>query len=125
MARARITTSPNALLSCATGTARPTTPEETPAGPTVHIKAGLSEPEVQPGFNENGCFHGGGERFRSFPGGCLETMLLDDVFHVCWSDDVVSVLADNFEVGNSVKKAKNQFDAQKALFRFGGKNAVR
>jgi len=59
-----------------------------------------------------------------FNGGEVQylTVLRDDMFRVYWSDDVVSAMADAFEVVNSVARRPEEFDAQKVLFRRGGKN---
>lgn len=50
------------------------------------------------------------------------TIVKDGLFHVYWSDDVVRVMADAFEVTNSRARSKGQFDDQKVLFRHKGRN---
>ena len=50
------------------------------------------------------------------------TILDEGIFHVYWSDDVIVSMADKFEVVNSKARATGQFDDQKVLFRFEGKN---
>ncbi len=50
------------------------------------------------------------------------TVLRDGVFSVYWSDDVVSAMADAFEVVNSTGRRAGEFDAQKVLFRHEGRN---
>ena len=50
------------------------------------------------------------------------TILHDGQYHVYWSDDVVSVMADNFEVVNSQARGDKEYDSQKVLFRYKGKN---
>ena len=59
-----------------------------------------------------------------FNGGEVQylTVLRDGKFSVYWSDDVVTVMADAFEVVNSVGHGAGQYDAQKVLFRRDGKN---
>jgi len=59
-----------------------------------------------------------------FNGGEVQylTVLRDGVFSVYWSDDVVTAMADVFEVVNSVGHRVGQYDAQKVLFRRDGKN---
>ena len=46
----------------------------------------------------------------------------EDKFDVFWSDDVIRIMANEFEVVNSMARTTNQFDAQKVLFRYKGKN---
>ncbi|MCM8827611.1 MAG: hypothetical protein NC904_08890 [Candidatus Omnitrophica bacterium] len=43
------------------------------------------------------------------------------VFHVFWHEDVVEVLANNYEVENSKARGKNQLDDQKVVFKVSGK----
>ena len=50
------------------------------------------------------------------------TILIDGVYHVYWSDDVVRAMADAFEVTNSMARSSGQHDDQKVLFRHNGKN---
>jgi len=50
------------------------------------------------------------------------TVLHKDSYQVYWSDDVVRIMAENFEVVNSVARSKGQFDDQKVLFRHLGVN---
>ncbi len=50
------------------------------------------------------------------------TVLRDGVFCVYWSDDVVTAMADGFEVVNSTARRPGEFDAQKVLFRHEGRN---
>ena len=50
------------------------------------------------------------------------TILDDGRFHVYWSDDVVTTMADAFEVENSRARSAGQFDAQKVVFRWNGRN---
>ncbi len=50
------------------------------------------------------------------------TVLRDGVFCVYWSDDVVSAMADEFEVVNSTARRVGEFDAQKVLLRREGRN---
>lgn len=59
-----------------------------------------------------------------FNGGEVQylTVLRDGKFSVYWSDDVVTVMADAFEVVNSVCHGAGQYDAQKVLFRREGRN---
>jgi hypothetical protein len=44
-----------------------------------------------------------------------------EIFHIFWGKDVVDVLSQNFDVENSKAKTKNQFDAQKVIFKVCGK----
>jgi len=59
-----------------------------------------------------------------FNGGEVQylTVLHDGMFCVYWSDDVVTAMADAFEVVNSTARRGGEFDAQKVLFRHGGQN---
>ncbi len=59
-----------------------------------------------------------------FNGGEVDylTILDDNKYHVFWSDDVILTMADNFEVVNSKARTTSQFDDQKVLFRYKGKN---
>lgn len=50
------------------------------------------------------------------------TIYHDAVFRVYWSDDIVTAMADKFEVTNSKARTMSQFDDQKVLFRFNGQN---
>lgn len=50
------------------------------------------------------------------------TVLRDDIYCVYWSDDVVHAMVDVFEVVNSTARRKDEFDAQKVLFRSKGRN---
>lgn len=50
------------------------------------------------------------------------TILNKNKFHVYWCDDVVNAMAKSFEVTNSTARTENQFDDQKVLFRYKGKN---
>ncbi len=50
------------------------------------------------------------------------TIVIDKKFHVFWSDDVVRVMADSFEVTNSKARRKGEFDDQKVLFRYEKRN---
>lgn len=44
-----------------------------------------------------------------------------NIFHVFWNKEVVEVLANNYEVGNSKARGKDQFDDQKVVFKVEGK----
>lgn len=44
-----------------------------------------------------------------------------EVFNVFWGKEVVEILTNNYEVENSKVRGKNQFDAQKVIFRVAGK----
>lgn len=46
------------------------------------------------------------------------TILHDNIFRIYWSDDVVRVMADNFEVVNSKARNASEYDDQKVLFRY-------
>ena len=50
------------------------------------------------------------------------TVLDERRFHVFHNQDVVQVLGNSFEVVNSIKQARGQFDDQTVLFRHDGKN---
>ncbi len=50
------------------------------------------------------------------------TILRENVFCVYWSDDVVTEMADVFEVVNSKARGAGQFDAQKVVFKHLGNN---
>lgn len=50
------------------------------------------------------------------------TVLDNDQYHVFDSQDVVTILAENFTVANSVKRQPGQFSDQKVVFQFDGKN---
>ena len=50
------------------------------------------------------------------------TIYSNNRFHVYWCDDVVKTMAESFEVVNSKARTENQFDDQKVLFRYKGKN---
>ncbi len=50
------------------------------------------------------------------------TILHDDIYRVYWSDDVVREMASAFEVVNSTALREGEFDDQKVLFRWDGKN---
>ena len=50
------------------------------------------------------------------------TIFHNDKFHVYWNDDVVSAMADVFEVVNSKARSGGQMNDQKVLFRHHGKN---
>jgi len=43
------------------------------------------------------------------------------IFHVFWGKEVVEILTNNFEVENSKSRGRNQFDAQKVVFKVEGK----
>lgn len=45
----------------------------------------------------------------------------ENLFHIFWSKEVVKVLSDYYEVENSKARSKNQFDAQKVIFKVSGK----
>ena len=50
------------------------------------------------------------------------TILHDGRYHVYWSDDVVRVMAEDFDVVNSTARRTGEFDSQKVLFRHDEKN---
>ena len=50
------------------------------------------------------------------------TFLHDNMFHVFWSDDVVSIMADSFVVNNSKARTEEQHDDQKVIFQHDGSN---
>ena len=50
------------------------------------------------------------------------TIRCDDVYRVYWSDDVVEIMANTFEVVNSTGRHEGEFDDQKVLFRHNGNN---
>lgn len=50
------------------------------------------------------------------------TILHEDRYCVYWSDDVVRAMADAFEVVNSTARNAAEFDDQKVLFRYEGRN---
>ncbi|MEO0097196.1 MAG: hypothetical protein ABIK78_03760 [candidate division WOR-3 bacterium] len=45
----------------------------------------------------------------------------EEIFHIFWSREVIEVLSNNYEVENSKKRGKNQFDDQKVVFKVSGK----
>lgn len=50
------------------------------------------------------------------------TILHEGRYNVYWSNDAVSVMADNFEVVNFHARIEKEYDSQKLLFRYKGKN---
>ncbi|MYA30654.1 MAG: hypothetical protein F4Y31_05400 [Gammaproteobacteria bacterium] len=50
------------------------------------------------------------------------TIWHDGAYHVYWSDDVVRIMGDGFNVENSKARHAGQFDDQKVLFRHAGRN---
>ncbi|MCY3627630.1 MAG: hypothetical protein OXG88_08320 [Gammaproteobacteria bacterium] len=50
------------------------------------------------------------------------TVCHDDAYHIYWSDDVVNIMANGFEVVNSKARRQGEFDDQKVLFRYKERN---
>ena len=66
------------------------------------------------GFLNKSIFNGGEVNYL--------TILQDGKFHVYWSKDVITAMADRFEVVNSTGRTSGEYDAQKVLFRHNGFN---
>lgn len=82
--------------------------------PMRELKDRLQRKALLRAFLRKSIFNGGEVNYL--------TILHGDIFRVYWSDDVVEIMADNFQVENSKARTIGQFDDQKVLFKYEGRN---
>jgi len=82
--------------------------------PMRELKDRLQRKALLRAFLRKSIFNGGEVNYL--------TILHNSQYHVYWSDDVVTVMADNFEVVNSQARNAKEYDCQKVVFRYKKKN---
>lgn len=82
--------------------------------PMRELKDRLQRKALLRAFLRKSIFNGGEVNYL--------TILHDEKFHVYWSDDVIEIMADNFEVANSKARKPDETDDQKVVFRHSGRN---